>query len=253
MSVTFPNVPIIQGVPPILRNATADYDAQNIIAAGDSGSAIETNSWGIFDKSGTPVLVPDSFVSMENGREFRISDYPIENGGFKSYNKVSTPFEVRMTLAKGGGVSDRQAFLDALDTIAASLDLYDVATPDHVYVGVNITRTSQSRTPQSGAGMATVEIMLQEVRQTVMVAYTTATSDTPPPLDTTSTAAAKPTASLAPATVKQPTAAATVNQGAVRAKPVTINGMTLYKLPNGKQLFYKGVAPASLGYTVVTR
>lgn len=242
MSIRFPNVPDIAGVPAILRNALAVNEAQSLISSDDDSDASSNNDWGIFDSGGVRVLEPDSFVAFERGVEFRISDYPLERGGFQSYNKVSTPFEVRLTLTKGGSVSERQAFLNAIEDIQGSLNLYDVATPEKVYVGVNITRISQSRTAQTGANMATVEVMLQEVRQTVMVAYTTAKSDNPPPLaasndDAPASVAKKPTTSLAKGTTKSPVAVRPANQGSVQSKPVTISGASLVTSTSGKQLY----------------
>jgi hypothetical protein len=240
MSALFPDVPFTQGVPAVLRDAATNYSAQSLLVPGDDTASSSSNDWGIFNAGGERVLEPDSVVAFERGVEYRISDYPIERGGFQSYNKVATPFEVRLTLTKSGSVADRQAFLNAVDDIQASLDVYDVATPEKVYVGVNVTRVSQSRTAQSGANMATVELLLQEVRQTVTVAYSTVASDTPPPLAAApaqASASQPATPKLTKGTTKFATAVATVNQGGVQAKPVTISGASLVTSTSGKQLY----------------
>jgi hypothetical protein len=235
MSIVFPDVPDFAGVPAVRRITDAIAGSQMPLSSVDDAAAANSTDWGIYDKSGSPVLKPDSIVSIERGAEYRISDYPVEQGGFASYNKVATPFEVRLTLTKGGSVAERSDFLNTLATLEASLDLYDVATPEHVYVGVNITRVSQSRSAQSGAGMAVVEILLQEVRETVSVAYTTATTDTPPPLD--AAPAAQTVAKLTPKTVKSPSAAKSISQGNVQAKPVAISGAKLVTSSSGRQLY----------------
>src|SRR5690348_14896318 len=47
-------------------------------------------------KSGTPVLTPDSVLSLEWHGEERISDYPVQNGQFASYNKVKDRKSTRL-------------------------------------------------------------------------------------------------------------------------------------------------------------
>ena len=53
--------------------------------------------WGIFDQSGDPVITADTIVEVGYRREYRISDFPVEEGSFASYNKVQTPYDVRVT------------------------------------------------------------------------------------------------------------------------------------------------------------
>lgn len=248
MSIRFPDVPFVQGVPPILRNLAAPIEAQNLLDAGDNTEGSSADDWGIFDKDGMRVLTPDSIVSIERGLEYRISDYPTEEGGFQSYNKVATPFEVRLTMAKGGTVEERTSFLNDLDQIHASLDRYDVSTPEKVYAGVNVTRVSQARTTQSGASMAVVEVLLQEVRQTVSVAYSTATSNDPPSLESqaspgaanasaTPKAVTRVTPKLTANTTRASSAVAAVSQGNVQPKPVTVQGAHVETTASGAKLY----------------
>lgn len=214
MSALFPNVPLAIGVPPVLRDAATNYDAAStLLRAEEVGGVPGSDDWGIFDRDGGKVLDPDNVVSVEHSSEFRISDYPVENGGFESYNKVQVPFEIRLAMSKGGSVTDRERFVNDLETLRASLDTYDVATPEHVYVGVNITRVGQVRSASAGAGMATVEIALQEIRQTAIVAYSSAPdATTPAPTPPT------PPPPLKKGTTKAPSAVKKVNQGSVQPK-----------------------------------
>jgi hypothetical protein len=218
-----------------------NLDDQPVLAGMDDYAPASPSDWGIFNSSGSIVLDPDSMIAFERGVEYRIATYPLEKGGFQDYNKVATPFEVRVTMTKGGSVTDRQSFLNAIEALQASLDLYDVATPEKVYVGVNITRVSQSRSAQAGANLATVEILLQEVRQTVAVAYTKAATDDPPPLEsqaaTSTVTSKKPVTTFASGTTKTPQAAAPVNQGNVQSKAVTVSGAKLVTTTSGKQLY----------------
>ena len=86
--------------------------------ASDSGDS-PGPQWGIFDQSLQPVIVGDSCLLVDYRKEFRISDYPIEQGDFASYNKVETPYDFKMTFTKGGSSSDRQTFLTAVAGVVA--------------------------------------------------------------------------------------------------------------------------------------
>lgn len=228
MSVLFPNVPMTLGVPPVLRDATNTTIAASTVLRASAYDNASSGDWGVFDRSGARILEPDNIVSVEFGGEFRISDYPTEAGGFQSYNKVAMPFEVRLTMTKGGSVTDRTAFLNALETLRASLDTVDIATPERVYVNVNLTHLGQARSASSGAGMAVVETVWQEVRETVAITYTkndpvvapaspstVASGGATPPKASAPATPAKPSAM----TVKNPWSAPVKNQGSVQPRP----------------------------------
>ena len=121
--------------------------------------------WGIYLQN-TKVITPDSIVSLDYRREWRLADYPQEQGAFQTYNKVLTPFDVRLRMTKGGNAFTRGDFLDKIEEIAASLDLYNVVTPDATYTSVNIVSIGYSRTANQGAGLISVDIGLRQVRVT---------------------------------------------------------------------------------------
>jgi len=153
--------------------------------------------WGIFDSSGNqlgstssggnsllttvlesalvgpgPILSTNSF---EFKRETRVSDFPVEDGGFASYNKVVLPGEPTVRYCFSGGVNDRGTFLAALDNACQSTNLYSVKTPEVTYYNYNITDYSIIRRADSGANMLIVELHLREIRQ-VSVSYSTVQS-----------------------------------------------------------------------------
>ena len=125
----------------------------------------QPEGWGIYLQN-DKVISPDSIVSLEYRREWRIADYPQELGAFQSYNKVMTPFDVRVRMTKGGNAATRGEFLDAVEAIAGSLDLYNVVTPDQVYTSVNIVSIGYSRTAHQGLGLVSVDIGLRQIRVT---------------------------------------------------------------------------------------
>ena len=121
--------------------------------------------WGIF-LNGFPVVLADSVISLEYKQEWTISDYPVEQGAFESYDKVQTPFHARIRFATGGSEQSRQAFLDSIAAIAGTLTLFDVVTPEEVYQSVNVSHYEYNRTATSGVGLIAVDVLCIEVRVT---------------------------------------------------------------------------------------
>ena len=190
----FPDLPPVPGVPPIARNAAAQAVAAingqiaNINATinnttgliegvtsaifapilsqdgPDVQSSAPAPQWGIFDQAGNSVLLGDTVFEMDYIRELKVADYPIENGGFASYNKVATPFAARVTFLKGGSIADKTTFLDDVENALDSLYLYWLVTPEVTYKNVNLTRNGYSRAAAKGVGLMRVEIEVQEIR-----------------------------------------------------------------------------------------
>lgn len=142
--------------------------------SGDSptiNAEAEPFQWGIYLSSGAPAITGDNVAAVEYTRDFRIATFPIESGGFESYNKVAQPYSVRLTFTQGGTVADRTAFLDAVEAAQASLDLYDVATPEKTYVGLNVVHVDMRRTSKNGATLLTVDVGLEQVRTAAAAAF----------------------------------------------------------------------------------
>lgn len=173
----YPNVPVAPGVPPLLRAINQVSQIQNtavllVADAIDVLTMFSSPSWGIFSQSGTPVIIPDSVVDAGFRKEYRISDFPQEQGSFGSYNKVETPFDAPWRFAKGGTDSDRTAFLLSVAQAAASLDLYALVMPEVTYRWCNITRYAYQRSQRQGVTLLLVDIWLEEVRITGTTQYT---------------------------------------------------------------------------------
>ena len=194
-----------------------------IVTAGTSASAggfIASAAGQIGGASGgKPVLTPDSVVSLEWHGEERISDYPVQNGQFVSYNKVKVPFDLRMVMTCQGlnvvqealqsvtqsldqalsniGLAfgqpmSRDAFLKQLDTMLESTDLYDVVTPDKVYQNVNLVGYNHAKQDTKGAVMIIAELMFREVRESGNAQYSSPTSSVGNPITSNSESAASP-------------------------------------------------------------
>lgn len=164
------------------------------------------------NKSGNPVLTPDSVLSLEWHGEERISDYPVQNGQFASYNKVKVPFDLRVVMTCQGlnvvqdalqsvtqslnqalsniGLAfgqpmSRDAFLQQLDTMLDSTDLYDVVTPDKVYQNVNLVAYNHAKQNDKGGTLIIAELIFREVRESGNAQYSS-------PIVSTSETAASP-------------------------------------------------------------
>lgn len=172
---TIPGAPALLRTPPALSGAFAKLNTASLLVADAAiiKGLFDKPKWGVF-KSGKAIASADSVLSFEYRQDTKISEYPQEKGGFQSYNKVGSPFDARVQLTKGGTEADRAAFLSAIEAATASLDLFDVVTPEKVYKSANLQRFDYRRTAASGVGLITVDLWLVEIRETVSTAFTTA-------------------------------------------------------------------------------
>ncbi len=160
-----------------------------------------TSQYMILDASSSSVLLTaDTYKDVEYRAEQRVADYPIEQGGFASYNKVAEPFDLRLTLCAGGGdllqqlaagalanvdgyvnsilgtnftqPMTRSQFILACESLLEGLTLVDVVTPDRTYESVNCVHFSYRKTRESGAGMVIGELWFREIRQATQASYT---------------------------------------------------------------------------------
>lgn len=112
-----------------------------------------------------------SVVDFEHKRDWTISDYPVEDGGFQSYDKVELPFDVKMRIAAGGSISNRQALINTVESIGKSLELFDVVTPERIYASCSVDHSSYHRTATNGVGLIIVDIWLREIRVTATTTF----------------------------------------------------------------------------------
>lgn len=198
-NIPFPNVPNVPGVPSIARNPDFSADFGDLVSAVTSGNplsiieSVTSPRWGIYMPDTLEKMIePDSVLSFEYKGDARISDYPVEEGGFRSYNKVQQPFDIRMKITCSGagtltagtiGLSGasagmtRETFLVTLDAMKASLLPVNVVTPDYVYKSVNLVHFNYKRTNTDGVTLLTAELYLREIQQSATAGYTTVASD----------------------------------------------------------------------------
>lgn len=172
----YPVVPQALGVPALLRSGATVLDT---ITLGYLGATDALNSiigapavrWTVFDSNGKSIADYDSVLAFGYQNEARISDYPVEQGQFASYNKTDNPYDVMVTFTCGGSEARRTAFLAALESARSSLQTYTVTTPEYSYRNVNFVGIRTQRTVTNGATLLTVEMVGREVRNTTSATY----------------------------------------------------------------------------------
>lgn len=158
------NVPNVPGVPPLSSFAATTLVLLTVDAL-LSTLQFEPPAWGVY-LDGAPALPEaNSVLSFDYRQDWSIADYPVEGGGFQSYDKVQHPFESRVRITSGSSPAARQALLDALDVVANSLELYDIVTPEKVYTSVNVSHCDLHRTATNGVGVLIVDVWFQEIRE----------------------------------------------------------------------------------------
>jgi hypothetical protein len=122
--------------------------------------------WGIFNRNGLPVAPWETVIKIDYRREMRVAEFPIEDGGFASYNKVAVPYDVRISFVVGssGGAARRTQLLAALEAAVNSLELFTVVTPEALYYSANLTHLEYARESRRGVNLLVVDVWVKEVR-----------------------------------------------------------------------------------------
>ncbi len=164
MTVAGPyNVPDVPGVPSLNFAAGADQGIELLNEDLVSLTPSVSPQWGIF-LNGAPVVTADSVVDFTLKKEFALSDYPVEEGAFETYDKVIIPFDCRLRFSAGGSLANRQSLLDSIDAISGDLNFYDAVTPEVVYPSCNVVHYDYRRTSRNGVGLIIVDVWLLQVR-----------------------------------------------------------------------------------------
>ena len=121
------------------------------------------------DESGQPLLEFDTFLGLDYAQDAKVPQQPIEQGSFAAYNKVGSPYLVKVVLAKSGDASTLKAFADALEELVRGMRLVSVVTPERVYRSANVTSLRWQRTTETGVDRLIAELGLEEIRQVAPV------------------------------------------------------------------------------------
>lgn len=156
-----PSVPQDPGVPSIPGNVPPTVPTLGVDSSEDFGA--ESSTWGVY-RDGALVVEFDTFLSIDFRRDWAISDFPLEQGKFESYDKVDLPYNARVRFGSGVSEPNQQALLDSVKAIAGDTLFYQVVTPIAVYYPVNVQHFDYRQTSTNGVGLLVVEMWLQEIR-----------------------------------------------------------------------------------------
>ena len=122
--------------------------------------------WGIYDAiTFQPVFDYDSFRSFKITDTSKVSDFPVEEGAFATYNKVSKAYRTEIELAVSDQPYRRTAFLTQLMSVRKSLDLMHIVTQDYIYLNATLESYITSRVTKGGVGQVVAHLSFIEVRQ----------------------------------------------------------------------------------------
>jgi len=120
------------------------------------------SEWGVFDaEDGANILPADAVFSFETQSDERIADYPVEEGGFQSYNKVSVPSQHKVTFLVERG---QREFITILEVTRLSLAELDVVTPFYTYSSVNLIHWGMRQEARAGVKLLRIDTWFEEVR-----------------------------------------------------------------------------------------
>lgn len=180
--IPFPSIAKVAGAPVVRRILGVTNKVNSLLAKlliadalveilmGDHGIL----TWVILDEKGNQTLTPDSVISIEYRNESKVMSHPVDPSSFASYNKVQTPYDIRMVVTCGGkGVMTKAGFLSVIDSMLLDNKLYSIITPDKTFLNANLVHADYRRDAGRGVSMLTVELGFMEIRTTAKTTRTT--------------------------------------------------------------------------------
>src|SRR5271168_4131375 len=159
MPVPFlPGVPVLSAYadPPGLANALLTEDGAGVF------SNAQPIQWGLF-LNGVSVIDADVVATFSFKQEFSVSDYPLEQGAFASYDKVQIPQEVRFRFTSGGSQANRQALIDSVKAIAGdTTNFYTAVSPEQTIENVTVTHWDYAR--NNAVGLLSVDVWVINIQ-----------------------------------------------------------------------------------------
>lgn len=147
--------------------------------------------WSIYaeGKNGQDVKIADfdTFLSLNGKHESQVVQNAIEQGQFRSVNKIRKPDVFVVELAKGGSPQDIQLVLDNLIKYKEGTDLMTLTTPFGVWDKLNLTNIDYLFKQGENAYLLIARLTLQEIQSVGAVKeYTTGMVKYPSDSDTES-------------------------------------------------------------------
>lgn len=135
----------------------------NLLSGGLVALGLLPPQWGIFSaKGGRSVVSFDTVMNFDYRRDWNMAKFPLERGAFESYDKVQTPFVVRLMMSTGSSFAARQKFIQSIRAIEDDMKLYDVITPEETLYNCNVEHVDYHR-GDGLAGIVSVSVFLQQI------------------------------------------------------------------------------------------
>ncbi len=153
-----PNVSpaILAGVPDVTPGTTPTVPS--------SGPQV-TPRYGIYS-GGTEALTGyNSVIGAGYAVDEQVPTYPIEGGGFESYNKVAQPFQAKIQYTIY--LSALPAFIARCEAMRQDTNLYSFLTPFYTWQNVNVVHYDWRLQDKRATSMLIVEVFGSEIRQQV--------------------------------------------------------------------------------------
>lgn len=132
------------------------------------------NAWDFRDEEGVRPVEFTGFMSLNVNVEGDALEFPIEQGSFATYNKVSSPREFELVLAV------QAVSPSTLNEAIVSLDRYKteprkvfITTPEQYYGPLTVVRYSYSREVESAIGNLYLSITAREIIEVATQVFTT--------------------------------------------------------------------------------
>ena len=128
-------------------------------------SAAYANIWDVLTDGGMSVFDVDSTISMESSHANKVANFPIENGGFGSYDKVNEPKTIKLKMTVGSANGRSEKFLNALETELVATNLRTIVSPEISYSNMTLDKYSYQRTAEKTVDQVSVELSFIEIVQ----------------------------------------------------------------------------------------
>lgn len=105
----------------------------------------------------------DTFISFNGSRDSQVVQNAVENGSFRSVNKIRKPNTCVVELGKGGTKSEVQILLNLLKQYQGSLYNFRIATPFGYMENLNLVKLEYQYARGNGANLLVAKLHFQEI------------------------------------------------------------------------------------------
>lgn len=125
------------------------------------------SAWSFADHdTGLPFASFDGIAGFTYSGNSQVTQYPLESGDFRYYNKMDTPNELELTLVKSGMSlpAQKKKFIKTLQDYVGKPKLVDIGTTSGAYIGYTIDGMNFSNLPDECADILLVTLSIKEIR-----------------------------------------------------------------------------------------